>query len=299
MERSARAQGGASAAWIDALPDLVESLVAEWGLTVGATLHGGSSSYVAEAVSAEGKPAILKITMPGEEPVEAEIRALKLAGGRGYAKLFAADGVRRALLVERLGSPLAGAGWSEDRQMETLVTTLMAGWRKLPDGHGVPTLPEKAAWLIGFIPQAWEALGRPCSQRVIDRALDHAQGRIAAFAPESAVLLHGDPHSLNALADPKAVGRYRFVDPDGVYGEPAYDLGILMRDWSESLLAGDPLELGRKRCARLAKLSGQPEAPIWAWGMVERTSTALYAWKLGAEQEGRRMLAVAEAWADA
>ncbi|WP_374468854.1 aminoglycoside phosphotransferase family protein [Phenylobacterium sp.] len=288
--------GGAAEAWLATLPATIADLAQGWGLRLGATLEGGSSAYVAEAVTAAGAAAVLKITMPGDEPVESEIRALALADGHGYARLLAADPARRALLVERLGAPLADLGWPRERALEALAATLMASWRPLPHADGLLSLPDKAAWLARFIPQTWEALRRPCRAAVVERAVAYAEQRGRVHDPAKAVLLHGDPHIHNALADPHEPGRFRLIDPDGIWGEPAYDIGALLRGGSEALLAGDPATLGRARCARMAALTGQPEDAIWAWAFVERVSTALYAWKLGAADDGRRMLEVAEAW---
>ncbi|MCR5880832.1 aminoglycoside phosphotransferase family protein [Phenylobacterium sp. J367] len=278
---------------------MVAELAAAWDLRLGATLAGGSSAFVAEAVTSDGASAVLKIVMPGEEPVETEIRALSLADGRGYARLLAADAGRRALLTERLGATLASQGWSQDRELERLAATLADAWRPMPRPDGLLPLPEKARWLARFIETAWGELGRPCSRRVVERAVAYAEARAAAHDPARAVLLHGDPHAHNALADPRAPGRFRLIDPDGVWGEPAYDVGAMLRGGSAALLAGEPVALGRARAARAAALTGQPEDAVWAWGFVERVSTALYAWKLGGEADGRRMLAVAEAWSEA
>lgn len=56
--------------------------------------------------------------------------------------------------------------------------------------------------------------------------------------------------------------RFKFVDPDGLFIEHAYDLGIPMREWGAELLAGDPLVLGRRRCRLLARLTGVAPEPI-------------------------------------
>ena len=110
----------------------------------------------------------------------------------------------------------------------------------------------------------------------------------------------GDAHSDNALRDPEhttaARARFKLVDPDGLLAEPAYDLGILMREWSRELLCGDAARLGRERCARLSRLTGVDPRPIWEWGFVERVSTGLLVTRVGAEELGREMLDVAEAW---
>ncbi|MEO3821923.1 hypothetical protein [Plantactinospora sp. B24E8] len=49
---------------------------------------------------------------------------------------------------------------------------------------------------------------------------------------------------------PGAESGYVFVDPDGFLAEPAYDLGVVLRDWCPQLLAGDPYAVAR-RCTRL------------------------------------------------
>ena len=91
--------------------------------------------------------------------------------------------------------------------------------------------------------------------------------------------------------------RFKFVDPDGLFIERAYDLGIIMRGWDEDRLAGDPVARGLRRCHRLAALTGVAAEPIWQWGFVERVSSGLLCLQVGLEGAGE-MLAVADAWAD-
>ncbi|HEY8572437.1 aminoglycoside phosphotransferase family protein [Phenylobacterium sp.] len=298
MTRNAQALGGASARWVETLPALVAGLSRDWSLTLGPTLHGGSSSYVAEAQTADGEAAVLKVAMADYEPIAGEVATLELAQGRGYARLLAADLSRGALLTERLGLALGRHGYGLERRMQALGQALRAAWRPL--AHPPTALmsgAEKAAWHVGFAPQTWEATGRPCSERLLDLVLAFAQRRGGAYAAEAAMLLHGDPHEANALADPAAPGGFRFVDPDGLYAEPAFDVGALLRDWTDELLTADPLALGRSWCEQLASLTGVPVEAAWEWAVIERTSTGLLLMKLGAEAEGRRTLAVAEAWA--
>lgn len=92
--------------------------------------------------------------------------------------------------------------------------------------------------------------------------------------------------------------RFKFVDPDGLFIERAFDLGITMRDWGAELLAGDPVALGRRRCRLLARLTGVEPEPIWQWCFIERVSTGLLA-KLGLDRPVHEFLAVADAWAEA
>jgi len=103
---------------------------------------------------------------------------------------------------------------------------------------------EKASSLADFIEVSWRDLGEPCSARTIDMACRFADIRCRAFDPATAVLAHGDAHAWNTLVVPGGgARRFKFVDPDGLFVERAYDLAIPMREWGAELLAGDPVAL--------------------------------------------------------
>jgi hypothetical protein len=55
----------------------------------------------------------------------------------------------------------------------------------------------------------------------------------------------------------------------------AHDLGIPMREYNQSLLAGDTQRLVRERAETLASLCGLDPEPVWQWGFIERVSTGL------------------------
>src|SRR5688572_17970004 len=87
----ARALGPDGERWLQRLPDLLENLRQSWNLELGAALHGGSAAYVAEATTADGSDAVLKIHLPGYDSIADEIRVLRYAAGRGYARLLRHD----------------------------------------------------------------------------------------------------------------------------------------------------------------------------------------------------------------
>ena len=293
----ALSEGRAGEVWLAGLAETVSGLAAEWGLSIGRTLPGGTEAFVAHATKADGSPAVLKVNAPGRDPAAGELRTLLAARGRGYAHVFAHDEARGAMLLERLGPRLDEIGLSVDAQIEVICATLREAWAPPPRGERFTTGTKKAQSLQQFIEAAWPELGRPCSERTIERALHYADQRSQAFDEGEAVLAHGDAHASNALLVPgHGSGRFKFVDPDGLFIERAYDLGISMREWTEELLAGDPVALGERRCRRLAKLAGVDPEPIWQWGFIERTSTGLACAQIGLDG-AREMLAVADAWA--
>lgn len=280
-----------AAAWLDDLPALIDDLADEWGLTVGASFDGGTEAYVTAVTRADGTPAVLKLLVPrGDAVTQHELTVLRHAAGEGCALLLEADVTRSALLIERLGPSMHDLALPLDERLPALTAAARRLWRPAA-GLGLPTGAEKGRWLIESITRLWDQLDRPCSERVIEHAIACAERRIAAHDDERSVLVHGDVHQWNALQAP---GGFKLVDPDGLRAEAEYDLGILMREDPEQLLAGDTAELTLERAALLASWTGLDTTAIWEWGVVERVSTGLLCRQIGLQPTGDEMLAVAE-----
>ena len=79
MTELAGAKGGDR--WLADLPATIAALERRWGITVGERLPGGTSSYVAAAVTATGEPAVVKISVPLVD-FDQQVRTLRAAGGR-------------------------------------------------------------------------------------------------------------------------------------------------------------------------------------------------------------------------
>lgn len=301
VRKKVRALGAPGRRWLRDLPGIVRALEREWEVTLGAPLAGGSAAYVIEATTAEGVPAVLKIHLPGYDDVTTEIRVLRIAAGRGYARLLRADEARGALLLERLGPPLSRLGFPIRTQIEIICATLAQAWVRAPEVATFPSGAAKAHWLRDFIVATWQALGRPCPEQVVEQALACGAARAAAFDPARAVLVHGDAHAGNTLAPfggaGSATAGFKCIDPDGLFAERAYDLGILMRGWIGDVPADDALRLGQERCAHLSELTGEDREAIWQWGFIERVSTGLLLLRTGNERAGHDFLRVAAAWA--
>lgn len=292
----AKSIGEAAEVWLHQLPSTVDVLKDQWQLSqVGQSISGGSESLVLPVQQANGRDAIIKIGMPQVCNTESEARILRLADGRGYAHLFDASSELNAILIERLGNPLAASGRSAVEQINTICETLKRAWVPLDEPHGFMTGGEKAQWLAQFIDETWHELGKPCSLETRNQALAFCEERIAAHDPTNCVLVHGDAHAQNTLASAD-VGSYKFVDPDGLFAEPACDLAVPMRGLSEALLAGDVNQLGLTRCHELSNLTGVEPIAIWQWGFMERISTGLVLIQIGVKEEGEMMLNVADQW---
>src|SRR4051794_3359388 len=215
-----------------------------------------------------------------------EITVLRLADGEGCVRLLRSDAPRGALLLESLGPSLSDLGLPLPRRLEVFCEAARQVWRPAPD-CGLPTGADKGRWLIDFIETTWTSLGGPCSRRAVDHALDCASRRIAAHCLDTSVLVHGDVHQWNCLV---AGDGFKLIDPDGLLAEPAYDLGVLMREDPVELMSGDPFA----RASWLARRTGLDAVAIWEWGVVERVSTGLTAASIGLEPIGTQMLDAAD-----
>jgi streptomycin 6-kinase len=260
-------------------------------------LAGGTSAFVALARAADARQVVLKVVVPDPD-LDGEAGLLARAAGRGYVALLAHDPDRRALLLEALGEPLSRSGRPPRQQVAIMCDLLGQAWTVPREGDGAPAY-DKATSLAVLVQENVDRLGGPCPEAVVARALEYADRRAAAFDPDRCVVVHGDAATANALRvltpRPGAEAGFLLVDPSAFVGDPAYDLGVALRDWCPQLLAApDAGALARQYCRWLAEGSGQDARAVWEWGYLERVSTGLYALALGADELARPMLATAE-----
>lgn len=276
-------------AWVDALPGLLLDLSRRWSLRLGRGLPGGSASYLCLVVRSDGTEAVLKVSLPQQHP-PGYAETLSAARGRGYVRVLEADPSRHALLLERLGSSLARSGLGVDDQLDTLAATLLAAWRQ-PDRP--PS--DKARSLAQGLSRCHAQVPGAATEAVVEQALIYATG-LADPAPDDLVLVHGDPHPGNLLRVPEprpgAATGWCFVDPEPFVADRAYDLGVVVRDYSTTLLAEPATAAARlwSWCRRVAGPSGVDPARVWAWGFLERVSTGLYVTSFGAHRVGEPFL---------
>ena len=60
----ARSLGDVGVDWLGRLPEVVEALARDWGLTTGPSLLGGTASWAGLVESVDGSTAVLKVALP-------------------------------------------------------------------------------------------------------------------------------------------------------------------------------------------------------------------------------------------
>jgi len=106
---------------------VVRPVCDDWGLTAERWLDGGAGMPTLAVSSADGISGVLKISQPGA--LDAAVRVMRAAAGRGYVRVLAWDACRGALLTERLGKDLWTAAPTLVEQAQVVVPLLRDAWR--------------------------------------------------------------------------------------------------------------------------------------------------------------------------
>lgn len=259
------------ARWLEELPALLAEIAARWELTVGPPFEL-SYNYVAAARRADGSPAVLKLGVPCRE-LATEIDALRHYGGRGACRLLAADAVAGALLLECLlpGTTLVSLAEADDEAATRVAAQVMARlWAPPPPEHRFPGVADWVAGLSELRPHFGGSTG-PFAPALIDRA----EGLFAELLPTQAtpVVLHGDLHHMNILAaGPDA---WRAIDPKGVIGEPAYEIGALIRNPIPGVRSWPDLpRVLDRRLAVLAETLDLDRRRLYGWALAQAVLSA-------------------------
>lgn len=278
------------------LEDRLRAVVDRWGLRLESAHDGGVGVPVLAARTSTGTAATLKLGI--DEHFAQQCRVLVAAEGHGYVRVLAHDDDRDALLMERLGEPLARTTPSPEAQSLVLGDLASRTWR-LPLDLAEPAAPgAKAAGLVELLDGHGRHAALGPHEEVVSRARSLA-AELERSAGTEQVLVHGDPHSLNALAR-GGQGEHVLIDPDGFRCEPAYDLGVVLRDHCHEIErldlaqgpgAGSRWHEGLAR--RVATRHGVDPERVLAWSYVERVTTGVYLHQLGYGDEAQHWLTTA------
>ncbi len=115
--------------------------------------------------------------------------------------------------------------------------------------------------------------------RLVEEAEAHFDELLASQAEP--VLLHGDLHHFNILAARRQP--WLAIDPKGVVGEPAYDVGALLHNPVGLLEAPRPGGILERRVEILTKELGLDRARVRGWALAQAVLAAYW----GLEDSGR------------
>ena len=277
--------------WVDSLPALVQRILAQFGLTFVESLTGGSESFCALVRQRDDTHRVIKVIMPNDPDVTAEIPGLRAANGRGYAAMLASDADLGFVILEHLGRPIAQSNLATPQQLSQITAALKLSWQSPTTQPGLIDGSSKADWLYQHITKAPTRIATSVDSQLITKALDCIDRRRSLWRREDFVLVHGDAHEHNALRMPHTEDeQYKLVDPDGLVFEGAYDLGILLRNWIDAYKVVDPAAAMLQRADALASATEVQPGAIIDWGFIEVVSTGIHLIDLGYADEGKQYL---------
>jgi streptomycin 6-kinase len=212
------------------------------------------------------QPVVLKIVrLRSDEGQAGEV--LAAFAGRGVVRLL--ERVEGAVLLERLlpGTALVDCDLDDDE-----ATAILAGviGQMSPDPPPSDT-PTIEAWGASF--ERYVATGRSAIPASLLEAAQRTYSRLCATqaAPR---LLHGDLQHHNVLLDSHR--GWVAIDPKGVVGEVAYEVGAALRNPCERPeLVASPATI-RKRADCFERVLGLDADRILAWAFAQAVLAAIW-----------------------
>lgn len=231
-----------------------------------------TGNYVAKAFSKHYQSkVVLKISTHPDELAQ-EQQALIYYNGNGCVKLLAYDLEKAGLLLECIepGTQLKNLFFSDQTQANTIAADVIKKLHRHPISQtaasGFKTINQWLALLQNFKSDT-------IPHRLLDKANKLAQKLLNTQA--NLYLLHGDLHQENILQKDDS---WIAVDPKGVVGELAYEIGTLIRNPAPELLAQkNPQEIITHSINQLSKIFAVDRQRLIDWSFVQAVLATCWA----------------------
>jgi streptomycin 6-kinase len=259
------------AAWLQQLPSLLTAYAQRWTLQLG-TPFSLSYNYVLPATRADGRAVVVKAGYPSTE-LHNEMAALRLYTGDGMVQLLDFDQEQGIMLLERLQPGDMLSTLADDEEATIIAAAVMRQlWRPAPANHTFPTVAKWAQGLHRHRARFAGGVG-PLPERLFEQAESLFRDLLAMNEPP--LLLHGDLHHFNILRAQRQP--WLAIDPKGLVGDPAYELGAFLYNPVPELgTRPDLARILRRRIALLAEHLGFDRARICGWGVAQAVLSACW-----------------------
>ncbi len=284
------AYGTAGGPWLTRFPELLAEAARRWELTIEPP-YQLSYNYVTPARRRDGTRVVLKLGPPNIE-LTTEIAALRHYNGNGAVRLLDADAEAGFLLLEQItpGTPLI-----EIKDDETATGIAIEVIRRiqqppLPPGHPFPSITR---WTDGLkkLRERFDGGTGPLPAPMVEEAEQLFDELVASMA--SPVLIHGDLHHLNILSDRQ--GNWVAIDPKGLAGEPAYEVGAWMRNPLDILEWPDLERTMARRIDQFAAGLNLDRARVAGWSFAQAILSAWWSVEEGNQHDWEYAVACAAA----
>jgi len=250
---------------------LLRKYAQKWDIKISAPFDNFSYNYTAPARLADGTSVVIKTGFPSEE-LRAEIAALRHFNGRSIVRLYEENRKDCIFLLEKISPGTSLAELDDDKATDILLNLMPKLWKPY---HGKYPFPTTKDWGRGFsrLRKRYKGETGLLNATLVDKAENLFADLLASS--DSAVLLHGDLHHGNVLISERE--SYLAIDPKGVLGEPAYEVGAFLRNpMPDFLKKANPRATMTKRVNRIVEKLGFDRQRIIAWGMSQAVLSAIW-----------------------
>ena len=257
-------------AWLARLPDILAICEQRWHLKLDKPFTNLSYHYAAPAVRNDGAHVVVKVFSPtGEFALQTE--ALRLFAGRGSVRLLDDDLDNEVQLLEQLEPGTLLSTLQNDEQAISIAASVMRQlWHPAPSNSAFPSV---LTWGTGLVRLRRYYNGGTGPFPI--RLVEEAETLFAELSTSMAepVLLHGDFHQDNVLLN--GSDSWLAIDPKGLIGEPAYEVGpILHNPLPQLLLEPQPGRILAWRVDQLSEELGFERARVRGWGVYQAVLSA-------------------------
>lgn len=257
--------------WLESLPELQKEMIERWSLSEIQPIQDLSYNYLVFAETTENASVVLKLGVPDPEFLT-EIQSLKAFNGKGTVRILEADPALGALLLERILPGETLLSIEDDQESTRIAAQLMKKfWMPAPPGLKFPTA---ADWCQGFqrYQDKYSDTG-PISFDMINKASHLARELLQSSQKQ--VLLHGDLHHMNILS--RENKDWVAIDPKGVIGEPAFEVGALLLNPVPDLIHWPDLnKVQKQRLMILSEELNIAQERLTAWSFVRAVLSAIW-----------------------
>jgi len=252
-------------AWLARLPVILVVCEQRWHLKISVPFANLSYHYAAPAVRNDGTYVVVKVFSPtGEFALQTE--ALRLYGGRGSVRLLDDDSDNEVQLLERLEPGTLLSTLEDDEQAISIAASVMRQlWHPAPSNSAFPSV---LTWGAGLarLRHYYNGGTGPFPIRLVEEA-ETLFAELSTSMSEP-VLLHGDFHQDNVLSN--GPSSWLAIDPKGLIGEPAYEVGpILHNPLPQLLQAPQPGRILARRVDQLSEELGFERTRVRGWGVYQ------------------------------
>jgi streptomycin 6-kinase len=251
--------------WLARLPAILTTCEQRWHLKISAPFTNLSYHYAAPALRDDNTPVVVKVFSPtGEFVLQTE--ALRLFAGHGSVRLLADDPDNEVQLLERLEPGTLLSTLQDDEQAISIAASVMRQlWHPAPVDSAFPSVLTWGAGLARL--RRYYAGGTgPFPTRLVEEAETLYSELSTSMA--SPVLLHGDFHQDNVLSNGHE--SWLAIDPKGLIGEPAYEIGPLLHNpLPQLLMEPHPGRILARRIDQLSEELGFERARVRGWGLYQ------------------------------